>query len=35
MNERGPVDNHDGSVDDIPDDIEPVFARERFAVALS
>lgn len=35
MNERGPEDDHDGSVDDIPDDIELVFASERSAVAMT
>ena len=34
MSERGPVDDHDGSVDDIPDDIELLFASER-SVAMA
>ena len=35
MNERGPEDNHDGSVDDMPDDMELFFASERSAVAMT
>lgn len=35
MNEGSPVDDDDGSIDDIPNDIEPVLASERFAVAMS
>lgn len=34
MNERSPEDDHDDSVDDIPDDAELGVSSERSAVAM-